>query len=265
MYIPSYKRAECTKTAALFKKHKVPFFLVVDENDREDYCRAGYEEHLLLLPFLNNGTSYPPRNFIWEHSVSEGAKRHWQVDDNIFHFKRFTGKERQYIPPGVALRMIEEFSDQYTNIAIFGPNYSTFCMPYQSTPPVRFNCHIYSCMCIKNDLPFRWRGPWNEDVDLCLQSLVEGYCTIATQFVCQQKAATMTTKGGNTVSYSNLDSRAYGSRTLQAKWPGLVELTNKYGRPHFHIKKNWAMFRSNKLIKDPNYTPMKFSVKDTLS
>lgn len=260
IYIPSYRRSDCFKTPPLFKKHGVPFYLVVDSNDWDDYCKAGYEEHLLRLPFLNNGTSYPPRIFIWEHSEANGDARHWQIDDNIYHFKHFTGKKRLYIPPGAALRMVEEFSDQYTNVAIYGPNYCTFCMPGQNHGPVRFNVHIYSCMCIKNDLPFRWRGPWNEDVDLCLQALVAGYCTIATNFVCQNKAATMQIKGGNTVSYTNLDSRAYGARTLQAKWPGLVELTNKYGRPHFHIKNNWKQFEGNKLIRDPDYVPLKFKV-----
>ena len=116
-------------------------------------------------------------------------------------------------------------------------------------------------MCIDNNLPFTWRGPWNEDVDLCLQSFAHNYCTIGTYFVCSDKMATMTTKGGNSTAYQNLDSRAYGSRTLAQRWPGVVELTNKYGRPHFKVKDNWQKFKDIPLIKDPNYKVESFKLK----
>ena len=157
--------------------------------------------------------------------------------------------------------MVENFCDRWINVGVYGPYYTFFTIPRTVKVPYRKNVHVYSCMCVKNDLPFRWRGPWNEDVDLCLQSLARKYCTIGTHFIASDKMATMTMKGGNSVEYQNLDSRAYGSRTLQQRWPGVVELKNKYGRPHFHVKDNWQMFKDIPLIKDVNYIPEQLSLK----
>lgn len=261
IYIPSHGRSESMLLPPLLKKYKVPFHLVVDDSQWELYLAKGYEEYMLKLPFLNNGTSFPPRVFITEHSRQNGDKRHWQIDDNIRCFRKYNGKTRIRIHPGMALRMIENFCDQWSNVGIYGPNYSFFCIPGCVNKPWYKNHHVYSCMCMLNELPFTWRGPWNEDVDLCLQSLAHKYCTIATNFVCSDKMATMTTKGGNSDAYQNLDSRAYGSRTLVARWPGVVELTNKWGRPHFNVKNAWRMFKDIPLKRDPNYTPECINLK----
>ena len=261
IYIPSHGRSESMLLPPLLKEWKIPFHLVVDDSQWDLYRRKGYEQYMLKLPFLNNGTSFPPRVFIHEHSRDNGDKRHWQVDDNIRCFRYFNGRTRHQIEPGLALRLIENFCDRWSNVAIYGPYYSFFTIPRTVKVPYRKNIHVYSCMCIKNDIPFGWRGPWNEDVDLCLQSLAHGMCTVGTHFVCSDKMATMTVKGGNSTAYQNLDSRAYGSRSLQQRWPGVVELTNKYGRPHFHVKDNWQMFKDIPLVKDNNYVPESINFK----
>lgn len=261
IYIPSHNRSDNMLLPPVLKKWKVPFYLVVDESQWDLYRKAGMEEHMLKLPFLNNGTSFPPRVFITEHSRANGDKRHWQCDDNMSGFLRFNGRKREWLHPGTALRMIENYCDRFTNVGVYGPNYDTFCIPRSSRKPWVKNVHIYSCMCMLNSLPFTWRGPWNEDVDLCLQSLAHGFPTIQTLFVCVNKMATMTSKGGNSTAYQNLDSRAYGSRTLAARWPGVVELKNKYGRPHFHIKDSWQKFKDIPLIRDENYVPESINLK----
>ena len=264
IYIPSHGRSDSNHLPKHFKERGIPFYLVVDESQWELYLKAGFEQYMLKLPFLNNGTSFPPRVFIHEHSKAQGHKRHWQMDDNIRFFCHFNGKIRRKIEPGLGIRMCEEFCDQWTNVGIYGPYYSWQCNGRICNVPYRKNIHVYSCMNLSNDLPFTWRGPWNEDVDLCLQTLSHKLCTIGTTFITQEKMLTMSVKGGNSTVYQNLDSRAYGSRTLQAKWPGIVELVNKYGRPHFHIKNNWTMFKDIPLKKDPDYVPksFKFKLKD---
>ncbi len=263
IYIPSHGRSESMLLPPVLKEFKVPFHLVVDETQWDLYAAKGYEEYMLKLPFKNNGTSFPPRVFITEHSRANGDHRHWQIDDNIRSIMYMNGKVRINIHPGTGLRMIENICDKYSNVGIYGPNYDTFAIPRATPKPLRKNVHVYSCMCMLNSLPFTWRGPWNEDVDLCLQSLSRGFPTIQTQFVVANKMPTMTTKGGNSDAYQNLDSRAYGSRTLVSRWPGVVELTNKYGRPHFHVKNNWKGFKDVPLIRDPDYIPEDIKIKMT--
>lgn len=266
VYVISKGRPDCCFTAINLLKHKVPFKLVVEPQELDNYRHCIPDADFLVTPFSNLGQrSIPVRNFIWEHSNNLNAKRHWCIDDNIRCFRKYDGAKRYKIDAGLGLRMIENFCDKYTNIGVYGPYYTCFTVPRTVTVPYRKNVHVYSCMCVKNDLPFRWRGPWNEDVDLCLHSFAKGFCTIATYFICSDKMATMTMKGGNSTEYQNLDSRAYGSRTLQQRWPGVVELTNKYGRPHFKIKDNWQKFKDIPLIKDPDYKPESFKLKQLSS
>ena len=261
IFIPSHKRSENCLTPRLFMEYGVPFKLVVDETEYEKYEKIFGTEKILLLPFLNDGTSAPPRSWITDYSRKQGDLRHWQIDDNIRWFCHFNGRTRIQIEPHLGLRLCEEFCDQWTNVGIYGPYYS-FLSNARITPvPFRKNVHVYSCMCVLNSLPFNWRGPWNEDVDLCLQTLAHKYCTIGTTFITQEKMKTMSMKGGNSTAYQNLDIRAFGSRALQRRWPDVVELKNKYGRPHFHIKNNWRMFKDIPLKKDPNYKPKSFNLK----
>lgn len=264
IYVISKGRPDCCLSSLCLQENSVPHKLVVEPQELDEYKKYMPDADYLVTPFSNlNQKSIPVRNFIWEHSIENGATRHWCVDDNIRKWRYFNGHERIAINPLLAFQVIEEFTHRFSNVAISGPAYTFFALPKQNMPPFRKNCHVYSCMLIRNDLPFRWRGPWNEDVDLNLQSLAIKQCTLQLNAITCDKQATMTMKGGNSAEYQNLDSRAYGSRTLQQRWPGIVELTNKYGRPHFHIKDNWQLFRDIPLVKNTDHVPKSFSFKLT--
>ena len=264
IYVISKGRADCCLSSIALQRDNVPHKVVVEPQELDEYKKYMPDADYLVTPFSNLGQrSIPVRNFIWEHSLSLSHTRHWCVDDNIRKWRYFNGHERIEINALTAFEIVEEFTNRFANVAISGPAYTFFALPKQNMPPFRKNCHVYSCMLIRNNLPFRWRGPWNEDVDLNLQSLAIKQCTLQLNAITCDKQATMTMKGGNSTEYQNLDSRAFGSRTLQQRWPGIVELTNKYGRPHFHVKDNWQTFRDIPLIKNTKHTPKRFNLKLT--
>ena len=264
IYVISKGRPDCCLSSIALQKDNVPHKVVVEPQELDEYKKHMPDADYLVTPFSNLGErSIPVRNFIWEHSGNAGAIRHWCVDDNIRKWRYFNGHDRITVNALLAFQIIEEFTQRFSNVGIAGPAYTFFSMPRLNMPPFRKNCHIYSCMLIRNDLPFRWRGPWNEDVDLNLQCLAIKQCTLQLIAITCDKQATMTMKGGNSNEYQNLDSRAYGSRTLQARWPGIITLTNKYGRPHFHVKDSWQSFQDIPLVKDPQHTPKSFKLKMT--
>ena len=77
----------------------------------------------------------------------------------------------------IAIKVVEDFTDRYTNIGISGFNYSMFVV--NETNIAYFtNCHVYSGMLIYNNMPYRWRLNYNADTDLCLQILSGGLCTV---------------------------------------------------------------------------------------
>ena len=261
IYVISKGRADCCYSSINLQKNNVRHKVVVEPQELASYKKHMPDADFLVTPFSNLGErSIPVRNFVWQHSLDNGHTRHWCVDDNIRKWRYFNGHERIGINPLIAFQVVEEFTHRFTNIGISGPAYTFFALPKQNMPPFRKNCHVYSCMLIKNNLPFRWRGPWNEDVDLNLQSISIKQCTLQLNAITCDKQATMTMKGGNSTEYQNLDSRAYGARSLQQRWPGIVEITNKYGRPHFHVKDGWQMFRDIPLIKDLDHKPRSFTL-----
>jgi hypothetical protein len=46
-------------------------------------------------------------------------------------------------------------------------------------PPFYLNRRVYSITLVNNKTPYRWRGRYNEDTDLCLQVLSNDWCTIS--------------------------------------------------------------------------------------
>lgn len=156
----------------------VPHRVVIEPQEYEQYAAVMNKECLLVLPFSNLGQgSIPARNWIWEHSLSENHKRHWILDDNIKQFGRLYQNKRYVVHTGATFAAIEEFSDRYTNVALAGMQYRAFVDQRTVRHPFILNTRIYSCILIKNDLPYRWRGRYNEDTDLSLRVLKDGWCT----------------------------------------------------------------------------------------
>ena len=154
-------------------------------------------------------------------------------------FRRYRGK-RVYCDAGIALRVCEDFTDRYDNIAISGLNYTMFVPDNERHKPVQINCHVYSCMCIRNDLAMSWRGRYNEDTDLCLQALATGWCTALVCAFAVEKRATMQMKGGNSDTLYQGDGRLKMARALERMWPGVVTVDRRFNRPQHVV--NWKKF-----------------------
>lgn len=227
----------------------VPHYLVIEEQEYDDYARSFGEKNLLVLPFSNLGSVIPARNWIKEHSRDVvGAKRHWQIDDNIACFKRRYKGRRVPCRAGLALRTVEDFVDRYENVAVAGLNYEMFIPNGQPMPPFYLNGKVYSCSLILNEIPHMWRGNYNEDADLCLQVLADGYCTVAFNAFMVWKCRTMLRGGGNSEKLYAGDGRAKMARSLERLWPYVVTTERRFKRPQHVVRDAWTKF-DNKLIR----------------
>lgn len=241
IYVISKGRWDNGLTANFLIEDGVPFKLVVEPQEFENYANVYGEDRILVLPFSNLGLgSIPARNWVWEHAKASGAKRHWILDDNIRCVKRWYDGMRIKADSSPAFRSIEDFTDRYENIAIAGMNYSMFA--YTKKPPFHLNAHVYSCLLIDNDLPNRWRGRYNEDTDLCLQVLADGLCTVLVNVFTIDKAQTMTMKGGNSDQLYKEDGRTVMARSLERQWPYVVETKRRFGRAQHVVKDQWKRF-----------------------
>lgn len=141
VYIISKGRAKNCLTARELKAMNVPFRLVVEPQEADEY--RAVSDNLLVLPFSNLGQgSIPARNFVWDHSVSKGHKRHWILDDNIEGFHRLNKNEKPKVTSGTIFKCAEDFTDRYENVGISGFNYYSFCKTTDRVPPYYLNTRI---------------------------------------------------------------------------------------------------------------------------
>ncbi len=241
VYIPSKGRFDNCITAKFFVRDKVPFYLVVEEQEYSKYTTHFDKERILVLPFSNQGL-IAARNWIKEHAIDKGYLRHWQFDDNIWNIKRLYRGNRISCRAGIALSAVEDFVDRYENIAIAGLNYIMFAIGGIQQKPFVLNCRVYSCSLILNSLPHKWRLKYNDDTDICLQVLASGWCTVLVNSFLIKKKGTMTTKGGNTDDLYQGDGRLKMARSLERVWPGVVKTGRRFKRPQHIVKDSWRRF-----------------------
>jgi len=249
VYVISKGRPHINGTAYHLDKIGVPYKLVIEPQEEDIYAERFGREKLLLTPFSNLGQgSIPVRNFVWEHSIQNGDKRHWILDDNIWGFFRLNRNRRIQVADGTIFRCCEDFTERYTNVPISGMDYENFTPKNEKHPPFRINTRVYSNLLIDNSLPIRWRGKYNEDTDLCLRVLKMGYAPILFKAFILRKATTLRGRGGNTDAiYKDTNLRLEFAQSLKEQHPDVVDIVWRFDR--WHHKVNYNAFKNNKLIK----------------
>lgn len=259
IYIPSKGRWERRSTVRALENKHVPYRIVVEPQEYKDYSNVIDAKKILVLPSdfsdLGHG-SIPARNWIWEHAISEGHSKHWIIDDNILQFYRLSLNRRTPVAGGTIFRCAEDFTDRYENIAFSGLNNIAFAPDRTDRiPPFTLNTRIYSITLVNNTIPYRWRGRYNEDTDICLRALKDGWCTIQFNAFLVDKATTMTMKGGNTDTiYNTGDQRRAFAESLREQHPDVVQVVWKFGRWHHQV--DYRPFKRNKLIRRPDVVPV---------
>jgi len=249
IYVISKGRWKSRLTSKALEKINVPYHIVVEPQEYNQYASVIDKKKILILPFSNlEQGSIPVRNWVWEHSIAAGDKRHWILDDNIRSFRRVINGKRLYVADGTIFKVAEDFVNRYKNIALAGFQYTWFMVNFKK--PFSLNSRIYSCILIDNNIPYRWRGRYNEDTDLSIRVLEDGYCTILFYAFLIDKMRTMTMKGGNTDKLyqqnKQMDGRLKMAKSLKRQHPDIVKVVRKWGRWQHSV--NYSRFKYNKLI-----------------
>lgn len=264
IYVISKGRSDSCTTSKFLTQMEVYHSVVVEPSEIDIYRKNVSSEYCDVIEldmiykdnydtFDKFGTTRPigsggARNFVWEHSIKKGAKYHWIMDDNAnegFHWLYQNSKIK--CRTGTFFRAIEDFSERYDNLAISGLNYSKFCKEIDRVPPYVLNTRIYSFLLIRNDIDYRWRGRYNEDTDLSLRVLKDGWCTIQFNSLLAGKATTQKVKGGNTDEIYT-DGTLEKSKMIEDMHPDLVKLTWKFNR--WHHQADYSKFEQRLKLKD---------------
>lgn len=270
IYIISKSRWESRLTSKALEEIGLDYKIVVEPQEYDNYAAVIDPKKILVLPFSNLGLGgIPARNWVWEHSVAAGDARHWICDDNIRYFIRLHKNTKLRVKSSVPFTAVEEFVDRFENVKMAGMNYDYFNPANDAKAPYYLNTRVYSCILLSNDIPNRWRvlkykgkdAPFNEDTDLSLSILKDGWCTILTNAFCCGKVPTHTMKGGNTSEVYKLGEKEFDNRytfaaSLKEAHPDHVEIVQRYGRWHHFV--DYSPFERTPLIlKKDHVKPQK--------
>ena len=256
IYVISKGRWKSPLTCRALDEMSIDYKLIIEPDEFENYSKAVNSDRIIVAPenFSKQGNgSIPVRNFVWEYSIQNNDKRHWILDDNIEQFNWMNNNLQHKCVSASIFRAAEDFVDRYSNVAIAGFEYDFFLKSRVKWNPFRLNTRIYSCSLIRNDLKQRWRGKYNEDTDLSIRVLKDGWCTILFLAFIQQKKQTMTTDGGNSDIYKETNERREFAESLRNQHPDIVKVTRKFGRWHHHV--NYRVFKKNKLKRIKSFNP----------
>lgn len=266
IYIVSKGRAcnQTWHTSYRLSQSNIPHYIVVEPQEVDIYKEAfkdtyatileldmKYQENYDVFSDLGNTNSTGPgaaRNFAWEHSMSLGYAWHHVLDDNINGWRMWFRGKRVLARTGEIFRSLERIVERFSNVYIAGDNYMNFCVPSHSIPHYYLNTRIYSMLFIRNDIPYRWRGRYNEDTDLSLRVLKDGFCTFESNLFLGDKATTQRKGGGNTAEFYAEEGTSPKSQMLYDMHPDVTTLVERWGRPHHYV--DYKGFTQPLLYKD---------------
>jgi len=256
IYIISKGRADTRLTVKALEQLGINYRIVVEPQEYDAYREHIAEHRILTLPYGNLGLgSIPARNFVWDHATATGARRHWILDDNISAFTRLNNNLKLRVVDENPFRSIEDWVDRYENVPMAGMNYRFFLPHRDKRPPLYLNTRVYSCILLTNELPqYRWRGRYNEDTDLSIRFLKDGYVTALFNHFLIDKQATMTMAGGNTDELyqqnEEFDGRRVMAESLVEQHPDIARVSWKWDRWQHHV--DYSSFKRNALVPVPS-------------
>lgn len=265
IYIVSKGRSTKCTTSRFLSQMETKHYVVVEPQDYDDYIKnvendyakvivmdMKYKENYDCFSDLGKTSSTGPgaaRNFCWDDSISKGFEWHWVMDDNANEgFFYMNNNKKQKCRTGAIFKACENFVDRYENIAIAGMNYAKFCKMSDKTPAFVMNTRIYSFLLIKNDIPYRWRGRYNEDTDLSLRVLKDGYCTVQFNAFLAGKCTTQVIQGGNTSEFYSEEGTLHKSQMLKDMHPDVSKVVWKFNRWHHQV--DYSGFKQKLILKN---------------
>jgi hypothetical protein len=256
IYIPSKNRADRDGAAKLLKQYGIPFKIVIEPQDASKYLNRYDPSELLVMDKNDEGVHYV-RNYAKQHATDNGHAYHWQIDDDITKFLfRKDGKNKATNPAHV-LNAIETVTNLYANIGTSAAKYDTFA--FGANSPIQLNKMVASAMLFRNDPDVWFEKDMVEDIDITMQYLTKGDCSLLFATALCKVPTTPTDTGG-----LGADARIGGMaetrcQNLINKWGTDFKLITKNNAPRIAPSQVWNTFKQQPTIKPttPNHPKVK--------
>jgi hypothetical protein len=255
IYIPSKGRAHTCTTPDLLNKDDIPWILVVEPQDFDEYkarfsaseygMRNGKAPSLVLAMDENDqGIGYV-RNFCKNHSSANGDEYHWQIDDDIKNFFRRINDKNIKCNALDVLGPVEDYIKDYVNVGMAGPKHSLFA--FSAKTEIDFNKQICTVSLFNNDTEASWREGVVSDIDYSMQVLTEGWCSVMFNRLLYEPPSVSSNSGGNQASgyYGNYHKMCKGLLSAWKDEDGkdLFKIVEKNGKPRINPNRVWMRFK----------------------
>jgi len=114
VYIISKGRWESRLTIKALEFMNVPYHIIVEEDEYDDYRKVINKSKILIVPKKYNNEydtfwkdddkrigAGASRNFAWDHSIERGFSHHWVMDDNLDAFHRLNRNIKAEVTSGL--------------------------------------------------------------------------------------------------------------------------------------------------------------------
>ena len=244
VYVPSKGRASTCTTPRHLAASGIDFSIVVEPQDAHDYRYIFGESSVVVMPENDKGLWYA-RNECKKHSMSQGHRYHWQIDDDVKYFRIRRGNKNHKCSAFDALSPVERETNKYKNIGAAGIKHSLYA--WSAKNEIDYNKQICSVGLFKTDSDIWWREMTVEDTDYSLQLLNEGLCTILFNRLIYDPPTNGSNEGGCSAEgiYGGDTGDSYLPylRGLQKSWPGVFRIVRKKGKPRLAPNRVWGGFR----------------------
>ena len=263
IYIISLGRYEYLDTAKSLEKMKQKFFIVVEPFEFELYKTRmeGWKYGTVLscgtdFHILKEGSKHV-RNWIHHRNISNRSTHYWLLDDNMKGWFRHHRNQYCKVLDGSCFYYVENMQKHFKNVGICGHSYKSDVPAIdKGRSHLNVNSKVYSsflidvklCKKLEDGSMNMWRGKYNEDIILCIDSLKLGLSTFTTTQYLVNKMTTGKRKGGNqldlykTKGNKNWDSKLKTDYLMETFIDlfkkDLIQYSDRRGKKYHHYV-NW--------------------------
>jgi hypothetical protein len=254
IYILSKGRAQNVITAKLLQSENIDFLIAVEPQEFDLYNKQ-FPNKCINIQKNNEGIAYV-RNFIKQHSISNGDSFHWQMDDDIKSFRIRANNKNIKVESNKVIRYIENECSKYLNVGIAAPIYTTFAFSQKND--FSYNRQGCSCVLVNNKVKATWRKGIVEDTDYSMQLLMSGaktfnkferWTSIIFNRMLIETVPSFVQKGGCTDIEFSGGGRVKNTKGLLQAWPNVFKSKIKNGVIHVLPSNIWRKFPQRPIKK----------------
>lgn len=287
IYVPSYKRAEGTKTIEMLKEHGISnYYLAIDPDQYLDYIEHHDPRHIIIRDIRFRDDSMVDMcssvkspnsmhghsgivNFLLAFSRSMGERRFWTMDDDIINMAMKAHKGADPAPAGVPYD-----KDNYYRCSNIQPEYGfdftkflhsmeeigkkarnagfigleKFGLVFQLPVIWKLGTRVYTFYLTDNKNQVKHWGQHNNDVITSLELSKSGFVNMLFEGISYNSEGTQVGDGGQVEVYKTFGTFDKGKVLVRAQ-PNYAKIAVNYNRIHHFV--DYTKYNKQRLVGAP--------------